>query len=137
MTRLIAVISMLVLSLPVLAEQSITCRDHNIHYTTFASTLIPPEVAAANGIVRAENRIIANITVTRDDRSVPAKVEGTVTNLLNQRVDLDFRKVTEQEAVYYLASHVVNETETLRFNMEIRPDGAAKSCQLEFVRRWN
>lgn len=137
MTRLIAVISMLALALPALAEQSITCKGHDIHYTTFTSTLIPPEVAAANDIIRSKDRIIVNITITKNDGAVHAEIEGRVINLLDQRFDLDFREVTESDAVYYLASHVVNETETLRFDLDIRPEGEAESCRLEFVRRWN
>lgn len=128
---------MLVVSLPAYAEQSIAWKDYVIHYTTFSSTLIPPEVAAANDIVRAESRIIANIAVRRNDKSVRARIEGRVSNLLEQLVDLEFRQLAEQDAVYYLASLVVNEEETLRFDIDIKPEGETESYRLEFTRTWN
>lgn len=127
----------LIVSLPAHAEQSIAWKDYVIHYTTFSSTLIPPEVAAANDIVRAENKIVTNIVVRKDDKSVRAQIDGRVSNLLERIVELNFREVTEQDAVYYLASHMVNEEETLRFDVDIKPEGETESYRLEFTRTWN
>ena len=91
-----------------LAEQ-VNWQDYVIHYSTFRSTLIPAEVAEAHRITRSDSRIVANITVRKGDLPVPAKVEGTVTNLLNQLQTLDFDEVIEKDAVYYLASQIVDD----------------------------
>ncbi|MEX2488328.1 MAG: DUF4426 domain-containing protein [Pseudomonadales bacterium] len=137
--RLAGVVVLVVASLPAYGEQSISWRNYVIHYTAFESTLIPEEVAAANGVVRSSNRLVTNIVIKQKNRNetVPAKVEGTVTNLLNQTSELTFREVNERDAVYYLASQVVDEQDTLRFNVKIRPTGEDEVYSLEFIRTWN
>lgn len=137
--RLAGVFFLIAASLPAYGEQSICWRNYVIHYAAFESTLVPKEVAAANGIVRSGNRLVTNIVIKEKDRNetVPAKVRGSVTNLLNQVAELTFREVNEQDAVYYLASHVVDKKDTLRFNLNIRPTGEDEVCSLEFLRTWN
>lgn len=137
MIRLTRIALILIVSLPAYGEQSIAWKDYVIHYTTFSSTLIPPQVAAANDIVRAENTIVTNIAIRKNDKSVRAWIDGRVSNLLEQTVKLNFREVAEQDAVYYLASQVVDEEETLRFHIDIKPAGETESYRLEFTRTWN
>lgn len=138
-SRLAGVIVLIIVSFPTYGEQSVSWRNYVIHYTAFESTLIPEEVAAANGIVRSDNRIVTNIAIREkgSNEAVPGEVEGTVTNLLNQMSELAFRQVSEQDAVYYLASHMVDHKDTLRFNLDIRPTGEDEFYSLEFIRTWN
>lgn len=82
--------------------------------------IIPNEVAAAHGIVRASNRIVLNISVQQADKPSVANVTGRVTNLLNQQFELEFDEVTESEAVYYLASHLSLDHDILRFSLEVQ-----------------
>ena len=110
--------------------------DFTIHYTTFASTLIPAEVAAAHGIVRAENQVVLNISVLRDNAPSPAVIEGAVVNLLNQRFELVFEEVNEAEAIYYLASHTAIEQDILRFSIIVTPPGA-EPFPISFLRRYD
>ncbi|MBD3648995.1 MAG: DUF4426 domain-containing protein [Pseudomonadales bacterium] len=123
------------MALDALADQA-SWKDYVIHYTTLPSTLIPADVAAAHDIVRADDRIIINITVRRNEAAVAARVTRHVTNLLNQLVAIDFREITEPGAVYYLGSHRVDERETLRFDLDIRPDGEEDSFNLKFLRKF-
>ena len=109
---------------------------YRIHYTTFSSMLIPPEVAALHGIVRAENRILLNVSAIRDGQPVSLGITGTVVNLLNQRYELVFREVTESDAIYYLATHLAPEQDILRFNLKVRLS-TGDAVPISFLRRYD
>lgn len=120
------------------AAQFVVHGGYRLHYTTFASALVPPEVAQAHGIIRGENRIALNISVRKDGQPVTVDLQGTVTNLLNQMSGLNFSEVTERGAVYYLAQHTAAEEDTLRFDILIRfPDKNVAPYGLKFVRSYN
>ena len=109
--------------------------DFEIHYTTLSSMLIPGEVAALHDITRADNRIVINISVKKSEQPVAAAVTGQFINLLHQTVALEFREVKEANAIYYLASHTVDERDILKFELTIAPDGATP-YQLKFMRQY-
>ena len=110
--------------------------DFEIHYTTFSSMLIPGEVAALHDITRANNRIVINISVKKSDEPVAVAITGIVVNLLSQIVALEFREVKEANAIYYLASHTVDERDTLKFDLTIAPHGVTTPYQLKFMRQY-
>ena len=116
--------------------QFVRAGDYEIHYTTFSSMLIPPEVAAVHNITRAENRIVINISGRRHGEPASLLISGQVLNLLEQRVDLEFDEVREAEAIYYLASHTSLEHDILRFDLTITPPGS-EPVHLEFLRRYD
>lgn len=113
--------------------------DHDgyrIHYTTFSSMFIPQDVAALHNIVRAENRVVLNVSAIKDNEPVAVNLTGSVTNLLNQLYELDFQEVNESEAIYYLASHLAEEQDILRFNLNVQL-GNGDSVPIRFLRRYD
>ena len=98
--------------------------------------LIPKEVAAAHNIVRAKNRIVTNISIVKDGQPQTAIVEGHNTNLLNQLYTMQFEEVKETTAIYYLSNQLIDERDTIRFNLAITPDGEDDSFQLKFIRQY-
>lgn len=114
-------------------------KDHGqyrVHYTTFASTLIPADVASLHNITRAENQIVLNVSVMRGEEPVAVLLSGEVTNLLNQQYDLKFSEVNEADAIYYLANHLAIEQDILRFTVSIElPD--ADTLTVRFLRRYD
>lgn len=113
---------------------SMTCHGDLIEYTAFVSTIIPPSVAAADGIVRAGNRLITNVTVLRHHKSVDASVTGTVTNLLNRMWTLTFKPVRQAGTVYYLASQIASPRDTLNYALSVKPAGTSRPCKIHFMR---
>ena len=111
-------------------------RGYDIHYTTFSSTLIPQEVAAAHNIVRSEYRIVTNVSILKDGEPVKAKVTGRNTNLLNQLFTMEFDEVTEKTAIYYLANQLIDERDTLRFTINVLPVGETNAFELKFIRQY-
>jgi hypothetical protein len=118
------------------ADQFETWYGYEIHYATFSSLIIPSQVAEAHGIVRSKNRIVTNLSVRRDGGSVRADVSGTSTNLLEQVTHMNFTEVVEQDAVYYLANQVINERDTIRFSINVKPEQINKTYNLKFTRQY-
>lgn len=110
--------------------------DYRVHYTTFSSLIIPPEVATAHSIVRAENRIIINLSILKLGEPAAAVITGNVTNLLNQRFELEFTEVDEAEAIYYLASHTSLPQDILRFDLQVEFMDT-EPLPIRFVRRYD
>ncbi len=136
MIRTIALVTGCLLSCAVGAEQ-IRWKGFDIYYTTFPSTVIPPEVASLHNIVRGEQRILTNITVRRNGTPTRASVAGTATNLLGQTTRLAFSEIIEPEAIYYLANQLVSERDTLRYIINVRPlDHDGDPYRLTFERRY-
>ena len=120
----------------VIASERVTLGDHTIYATALSSLLIPPEVAQLHGIVRSAQRIVVNVTVLETNNPAAARVSGTGTNLLAQQLPLEFAEVREQGAIYYLASIITNEKDTIRFKLQVLPAGAAKPAALQFERSY-
>lgn len=118
------------------AAETIQWQGYDIHYTTFSSLLIPQEVAAAHNIARAKNRIVTNISILKDSEPQAALVSGTNSNLLNQLYTMDFTEVTESSAIYYLANQLIDERDTIRFDINIQPAGSVDTFNLEFMRQY-
>ena len=118
------------------AAQYLDHGEHRIHYTTFSSMIIPPDVARAHNIVRSELRVVLNLSVLKLDQSIPVLISGHVTNLLNQRFKLTFNEVVESDALYYLAHHQALEHDTLRYDIlvELTTDEAVP---IKFLRRYD
>jgi hypothetical protein len=127
---------LLLQSASVNADQFETWYGYEIHYSTFSSLIIPSQVAEAHGIVRSKNRIVTNLSIRQDGDSVRADVSGTRTNLLEQVTSMDFTEVVEQDAVYYLANQVINERDTIRFSINVKPEQIDKTYNLEFTRQY-
>lgn len=118
------------------AAQYVDQGEHRVHYTTFSSMIIPPDVASAHGIVRSEKRVVLNISVLKQDKPAAASISGHVINLLNQRFELIFDEINEAEAIYYLASHLALEHDILRFNLEVQLN-TVESVPINFIRRYD
>ena len=91
--------------------------NYEVHYAAFPSTIIPPEVARAHRIARADDKIIINVSVKSGKQPVKVSLTGKVINLLEQVIELDFVEVQESSAIYYLAAYVSQSTDILRFNL--------------------
>jgi hypothetical protein len=124
-----------------LAERSVSYGDYVIHYNALTTDIISPSVARTYGITRSKNRALINVSVLHGDmgvanRPISATVTGTATNLTAQLHDLNFRQAGEGGAVYYIAETRVGNQETLRFRIEVTPDGEDEPHLVEFEQQF-
>ena len=91
-----------------------------VHYNTFNSTFLTPEIAKAAELIRSKNQGVINVSVVKDGKPLIANVTGTVKDLTSKSVPLNFRQVTEQGAIYYIAQYPVEQQETRTFEIKVQ-----------------
>ena len=124
-----------------LAEQKVTSGHYELHYNTFPSTFLSTEVANANQIQRSKSRGIISVSVIDTSQDPNAAVEADVTivakNLLNQKKEVNFFKIVEEnKAIYYLGSFALNNQEDINFAIEASPKGSDTTLKAKFNREF-
>lgn len=119
------------------AEQSRSFGDYTIHYVAFTTDLLSTEVARLYKIRRSKNRAILNVSVLKKvlgatGKPVKAQVQATATNTNQQLKKLNVRELIREGAIYYIAEFVVNNEETLDFELHITPEGESVALSLQF-----
>jgi hypothetical protein len=117
------------------AAQFVVIGDLEVHYVVVNTLFLEPDVAARHGIVRARDRAILNVSVIGPDgHPRDARVEGSARNLLDQTLPLEFARITEGEAIYFIASIRHTDQDVLRFRLAI-DDRAGTAGEVEFQER--
>ncbi|VVP93481.1 hypothetical protein PS925_01612 [Pseudomonas fluorescens] len=101
-------------------ERKETFGDVTVHYNTFNSTFLQPDIAKAVELIRSKNQGVINVSVIKDGKPLVANVTGTVKDLTSQSVPLNFKQVTEQGAIYYIAQYPVPQQETRTFEIKVQ-----------------
>ena len=129
------------ISTSVLAENSEQFGDYVIHYNAFRSDTLEPEIAKSYNLTRRNNRAIVNIAILKKvmnttGKPVAAEVTGHASNLTGQLKKLEFREITEGNAIYYLAETKISDGEFLKFELKITPEGEQQPARLKFDKRF-
>jgi len=120
------------------AQQAQQFEDYTIHYNALNSSLIPPEVAKANGIRRSDSRALITVSVLKKiEDQPPMAVKATLTtsgrNLTGQTREVEMREVNEgTEAIYYIGEMSVSNMETFDFTLMVTPEGQNKPFKVKF-----
>ncbi len=105
------------------AEQKVVKGNWDIHYIAFPSTFLSPEVANNYNIQRSKYNAVINISVLDNenkDKAQNAFVRGVVRNPLGQNQNLQFVKVQEGDAIYFIAQFSHLDNETYRINIDVQ-----------------
>ena len=101
-------------------ERQETFGDVTVHYNTFNSTYLTPDIAKSAELIRSKTQGVINISVIKDGKPQMAQVSGLVKDLTSQSVPLTFKQITEQGAVYYIAQYPVPQQETRTFEIKVQ-----------------
>ncbi|WP_434606562.1 DUF4426 domain-containing protein [Pseudomonas sp. R1-7] len=102
------------------AERKEVFGDVTVHYNTFNSTFLTPEIAKGAELIRSKNQGVINVSVIKAGKPLMAQVSGTVKDLTSHSVPLKFKQVTEQGAIYYIAQYPVPQQETRTFEIKVQ-----------------
>ncbi|ANI62993.1 hypothetical protein ACVK1X_001801 [Pseudomonas sp. PvR086] len=102
------------------SERQETFGDVTVHYNTFNSTYLTPDIAKAAELIRSKNQGVINVSVIKDGKPQTAQVSGTVKDLTSQSVPLQFKQITETGAVYYIAQYPVPQQEIRTFEIKVQ-----------------
>ncbi|MGE8177706.1 DUF4426 domain-containing protein [Pseudomonas fluorescens] len=105
---------------PIKGERQETFGDVTVHYNTFNSTYLTPDIAKNAELVRSKNQGVINVSVIKAGKPLIANVTGTVKDLTSQSVPLKFRQITETGAIYYIAQFPVDQQEVRTFEINVQ-----------------
>ena len=94
--------------------------DVTVHYNTFNSTFLTPNIAKAAGLARDKNQGVINVSVIKGGQPLKAQVSGSVKDLTSSSVTLNFKEIAEQGAIYYIAQYPVDQQETRTFEIKVQ-----------------
>jgi hypothetical protein len=113
--------------------------SYTVHYSAVNSTFLTPEIAAQYHIVRSQRHAFLNIAVLRNNGGsgtpVAAKLSGGRTNLMQQTGAIDFHEIHEGDSIYYIGEFDFSNAETLRFKLDVQPEGIGESYRVEWTTR--
>ncbi|MDQ2076594.1 DUF4426 domain-containing protein [Marinimicrobium sp. ABcell2] len=135
-----AALLMLLFSLSAIAQTgSQQFGDYTVQYSVFNSTFIEPDIAETYGLVRAADRTLINVSVTKSENGastlgLPAEVRGTAANLLQQQQQLDFKEMSDGQATYYIATLRHSHEETFNITLQVQPEPERAPFEMKFSR---
>ncbi|MDP4534621.1 DUF4426 domain-containing protein [Alkalimonas collagenimarina] len=124
---------LMLLSMPLHAEQKQTLGPWDVHYLAFNATFLTPEIARSYGIERSRFTAIINVSVLdkQDQAAQQVTVEGNARNLLGQNRPLSFKRVQDGDAIYYFAPLTIRNEDLWRFQITIRQGNEQQQLRFE------
>lgn len=140
---MLSMLSISLTSINVSAEQKIVFGEYEVHYMGLSSNFLTPEVAKLYGIPRSGSLGYLSISVLQktatDPLHVPidAKLTGTMRNLIGQSNVLEFRRVQEGKAIYFISTFRFDDGDMYNFDLDVTPDNAKqKTFDVKFSQRF-
>jgi len=123
------------------AQENISERfgRYEVFYSVFNTSFVSPEVAKAYNLVRGPDKALMNVAVIKHladgtTQNVDASISGTWSDLIYKKA-LNFQRVQEQDAIYYLAPFDIQHKNDMYFDLKVFPQGAQRDFQLKFKKR--
>jgi len=116
--------------------------NYEVHYNAVRTDSLTPEVASSYSIRRAANRVMLNVAVLEKQaphaprKPVEADVKVDAYNLNGQLKNLELRRVSEGEAIYYIGEVSIAGQEILVFDISVQPAGVAAPFEVKFKREF-
>jgi len=146
LTRLPYVIGAFLLclvSISASAEQKLVFGEYEVHYMGLSSDFLTPEVAKIYDIPRSRSLGFLNISVLQKTKGgqVPAALDaeltGSIRNLIGQSRELEFRRVREGQAIYYISTFRFDDGDMYNFDLDVVPSNARqKNFDVKFSQRF-
>ena len=125
-------------STTLLAERKKPIPGYEVHYMAYSTSMLTPEIAKNYRIQRSKTRGVVSISMLDAETKVASAglVRGEARNAVGQLQTLDFQKVQEDKAIYYLATFRFADEETLNFKIELGPEKAVKLHSIDFKQQF-
>ena len=131
---------LLLFSVTVIAQNSVTEQGYEVHYNALNSSFLSPEVAKSYHIPRSKTKGFLNIAIRKlnEDKNklttaVEADINITAKNFYGQEKTIDLRKIKENDgAIYYIATFQVSSREMIKFKAQVRPHNSKAVINIKF-----
>jgi hypothetical protein len=132
---------LLLLPMASMADNSTKADGYTIHHNAIPTAILTPEIASSYDIVRSKYRGMLNVSVIQEvpgttGRSVSARIEARIRNLLGQTDKLKLREIRDGDAIYYVGEFPIVDRETLRFSLQVTPSGLETPISAELSQQF-
>jgi len=116
--------------------------NYEVHFNALRTDELTADIARTYGIQRSSNRVMLNVTVLRKEaehaprKPIDANVAVDAYNLNGQLKDLQMRRVSEGEAIYYIGEVSIAGSEILVFDINVTPSGEANAFNVKLKREF-
>jgi len=114
---------------------------HTMRANIVPSNQLSSEAAREHGITVADDRGVLNVVVLErnegNQRSVPAEISATRTDLAGRPETIEMREVRANGGVSYLGSFRVVDSPRAQFRIEALPAGGGQPLTVEFEERFH
>jgi hypothetical protein len=116
--------------------------EYEVHYNALRTDSLTPEVARSYGIQRSANRVMLTVTALQKEadrtprKPVEADVKVDAYNLNGQLKNIEMRRVSEGEAIYYIGEVSISGAEILVFDIGVTPSGAPAPLRVKLKREF-
>ena len=143
LASLLAVMVLSLMSVGANAEQKLVFGEYEVHYMGLSSSFLSPEVAKLYDIPRSGSLGFLNIAVLQKSvggqvpAAVDAELKGTIRNLIGQSRELEFRRIREGQAIYYISTFRFDDGDMYNFELDVAPGNAKqKHFDVKFSQRF-
>lgn len=123
-------------------ETSKDFGNYEVHFNALRTDALPPDIARSYGIRRSKNRVLLNVALRRKEaehgprHAVEADVQVAAYNLNGQTKDLQMRRVSEGDAIYYIGEVSIAGSEILVFDISATPAGDSAPLTMQLRREF-
>ncbi|MEH6449761.1 MAG: DUF4426 domain-containing protein [Oleispira sp.] len=143
LSYLIGALLLCLISVSASAEQKIVFGEYEVHYMGLNSSFLTPEVSKIYDIPRSRSLGFLNISVLQKTKggqvpaALDASVKGSIRNLIGQSRELEFRRVREGQAIYYISTFSFDDGDMYNFDLDVIPSNAKqKNFDVKFSQRF-
>ena len=126
----LAVFFLTIVPTTAMAEQKLVYGDYEVHYIGLSSDFLTAEVSKQYDIPRSRALGFLNISVLQHSKdieiptSVNATITGSIRNLIGQNRELEFRRIQEGKAIYYISTFRFDDGDMYNFDLDVVPSNA-------------
>lgn len=140
--RTLLLAALFAVGVPAAADPVVRDGGYTVHYAAMSTRDLSPEMARRYGIRQAANRGLLLVNVQHESApgiSAPlaARAEGSARTLLGEAQTLAFHALPGGDAAGDLvAEFAFTPLETLRFDLQVRPQGAPRALPVQFQQQF-
>lgn len=139
--RLLGLLALLIAPALAQAEQWVDDGEYRVHYSTIATMDLQPDVAAQFSVQRRRSKVLLVLTPQKLNAAetyspVPASAQGTLKSLMGQNRPLNLRLTHENDVHYVMAEFEALNTEFLKFDIQVQPEGAPRPLRVSFQQQF-
>ena len=113
-------------------QNSARLGDVVVHYSAVRSDFFAPQVARHYGFVRSSARAVLTVSLLRGKVAIPGQVTASAEYSTGQPFAIPLREIREGNAIYYLGDFRVQAPATLKFHIDVRPQGSESMHRVSF-----